>query len=308
MGSPSVDRAVQILDFLTTHPGRGFTLSELSRRLRISKATAHAILTTLTARSLLLRNPATNEYRLGPALVPMGDVAERSFPALTHARREAGHLAAEFDTECVVIVGTGDELLIVGRAGVPGPLSTHTHEGQRQPVVPPVGSTVLAWTNHIAFDTWLDRLGHELTESEREHHRAAIEAMRRRGYAVGFRVKRLYDLDETYAKTDLYTAEGRREISGALAAVAHDEAFLPVTDDYPQDAELSHVAAPVFGPDGTMILAISLIPTVDHRARDIPELSRAVLRAAGRVMAEIDGRLPDTADGRDLQAVRDGRP
>src|SRR4029077_3188795 len=118
MGSPSVDRAVQILDFLTTHPGRGFTLSELSRRLRISKATAHAILTTLTARSLLLRNPTTNEYRLGPSLVSMGAVAERSFPALTYARREAAGLAAEFDTECVVIVATGDELLIVGRAGI----------------------------------------------------------------------------------------------------------------------------------------------------------------------------------------------
>lgn len=78
MGSPAVARAVQVLDFLTTHPGRGFTLSELSRRLRISKATAHGILTTLTDRALVQRNPDTNEYRLGPALVPMGSVAERS--------------------------------------------------------------------------------------------------------------------------------------------------------------------------------------------------------------------------------------
>src|SRR6516165_107682 len=105
MSAPSVERAVaveraiEILDFLTTHPGRGFTLSELSRRLGISKATTHAILARLTDRALLARNPDTLEYRLGPALVPMGSVAERSFPALTQAKREAERLAVEHDGE-----------------------------------------------------------------------------------------------------------------------------------------------------------------------------------------------------------------
>ena len=41
-----------------------------------------------------------------------------------------------------------------------------------------------------------------------------------------------------------------------------------------------------------MLFAITLIPDEEHRARDIPTLSRAVLRAAGRVMAATDGRHP----------------
>jgi DNA-binding IclR family transcriptional regulator len=291
MGSPSVERTVQILDFLTTHPGRGFTLSELSRRLGISIATAHGIVTTLTERALLLRSPETNEYRLGPALVPMGTVAERGFPALTHARREAERLAEEFDAECVIVMAVGHELLIVGRAGIPGPLSITSHEGQRHPLAPPLGSIVIAWTSDRAVEAWLDRLGPELTDPEREHYRAAVESIRRRGYAVGIRVQRLEHLSELYTDGDLYSPDGRRQISRAMAAVAHDDDYLPDTDDLPADAELSSVAAPVFDSDGAMLFAIALMPE-GHRVHDIPALSRAVLRAAGRVMAAIDGRHP----------------
>jgi DNA-binding IclR family transcriptional regulator len=290
MGSPSVDRAVQVLDFLTTHPGRGFTLSELSRRLGMSKATAHGILSTLTERALLQRHPDTNEYRLGPALVPMGQVAERSFPALPHARREAERLAEEYDAECVIVMAIGEETLIIGRAGVPGPHSLTAPEGQRQPLAPPLGSIVLAWTDDHAVEAWLDRLGPELTDADRARHRAAVEAIRRRGYAVSIRVPRLEELlAHLRDSPDLHSPAGRREISRALAAVAHDE-YLPA-DEPPPDAELSAVTAPVFGSDGALLFAIALMPD-GRRGRDVPVLARAVLRAAGRVMAAIDGRPP----------------
>jgi DNA-binding IclR family transcriptional regulator len=295
-GSPSVERAVQILDFLTTHPGRGFTLAELSRRLRISRATAHAVVTTLTDRALLLRHPDTNEYRLGPALIPMGAVAERGFPAFTHAMREAERLAEEFDAQCVLVFPTGEEILIVGRAGVAAPMAIDVREGLRHPLYPPLGSAVLAWAGDRAVETWLDGLGPDFTAAEREHYKAAIEAVRRRGYAVGLRVQQLADLFEIQAHADLYTLEGRRAISTALARLAHED-YLPPADEPPPDAELMGVSAPVFGPDGELLFGIALSPEARH-ARDVPELSRAVLRAAGRVMAAIDGRQPDPRNAR----------
>ena len=292
MGSPAVARAVQVLDFLTTHPGRGFTLSELSRRLRISKATAHGILTTLTDRALVQRNPDTNEYRLGPALVPMGSVAERSSPALVHAKREAAQLAEDFDAECVIVVAQGDEMLVVGRAGVPGPGSITAHEGQRLPLAPPLGSILLAWMGDDAIEAWLDRVDPELTDAERARYRAAIAAIRRQGYAVSVRVERLESLAEL-ADADLYTPEGRVTIGAALAAIAQEDGYLPAADDLPADAQVQSVAAPVFGPDGAMRCSLALMPGGVRRGRDVPQMSRAVLRAAGRVTAAIDGRQPD---------------
>ena len=41
-----------------------------------------------------------------------------------------------------------------------------------------------------------------------------------------------------------------------------------------------------------MLVAISLMASGQYRARDIPELARAVVRAAGSVTAAIDGRHP----------------
>ncbi len=288
-----VERAIQILDFLTTHPGRGFTLSELSRRLRISKATAHAILTRLTDRALLLRNPDTLEYRLGPALVPMGAVAERTLPALTQAKREAEKLAAEHDGESMVVMTTDEEILTIGYAGVPTAPTIPFREGQRQPLAPPLGTIGLAWTDKQAVGDWLDRLGPEFNDAERERYRAALEAVRRRGYAIGMHVQALHELQELYSNADLHTPEGRQALSRALAAFARDEYF-PVGDDLPPDARISGIAAPVFGADGAVIFAIAIIG--DYSVQDIPSLSRGVLRAAGRVMAATGGRYPEAAD------------
>jgi DNA-binding IclR family transcriptional regulator len=290
MKSPAAERTVQILDFLTTHPGRGFTLSELARRLRFSKTTAHKILATLTDRALLVRNPDTFEYRLGPALVPMGAVAERGFSALTHAKHEAARLAEEHDAECVILMATSDELLIVGHAGVPGPLSTTFQEGQRQPLAPPMGTVALAWASEQAVEAWLERLGPELTAAERERYLVALDAVRRQGFATGIRVPSLYELQGLYAKADVHTPEGRRELSITLASIARESA-LPVAEEAPPETPISGVAAPVFGPDGTMLFAIALTGA-DYCVGDIPLLSRAVRRAAGRVMIAIDGRQP----------------
>jgi DNA-binding IclR family transcriptional regulator len=289
--SPSIERAFQMIDFLTAHPGRGFTLAELSRRLRISKSTAHVVLTTLADRGVLQRSPDSFEYRLGPALVPIGAVAERTFPALTLAKEEAERLATDWDGECIVVLAVGDELLVVGRAGIPGPLSVTYLEGQRHPLAPPLGTIVLAWTDEQAVDAWLDRLEHALADAERDRYRDALAAIRRRGYSVGLRVPGLLALRELYENGNLYTPEGRREISRALSALAHDE-FLPVGDELPPDAEIGFVGAPVFGPDGSMLFAITVLPGDQHGGRDLPALARAVVRAAGRVTAAIDGRRP----------------
>ncbi len=292
MRSPSVERAVQILDFLIIHPGRGFTLSELSRRLQISKTTARAVLGTLADRGLVLRNPDTNEYRPGPALIPMGAIAERSFPAFTHTRREAERLADEYDGECQVVMATTEEVLIVGYAGVPRPLSTTFREGQRQPLAPPLGTIVLAWATDADVEAWLDRLGPELTDGERERYRAALDRVRGQGYSVALRTQGLFELNELLSNAILHTSEGWREISRALAALSRD-GHLPAADDVPPDAEIATIAAPVFGPDGNMLFALALAPGPEYRARDVEALARAVLRAAGRVMAAIDGRQPE---------------
>ncbi len=291
MRSPTVERVVRILDLLTTHPGRGFTLAEITRRLGIKRSTAHVLVTSLSELGLLSRSGHSREYRLGPALVPMGTVAERAFPAVMFAKREADRLAAEYDAECVIVTPVGEELLVVSHAGAPGPLSITYVEGQRNPLAPPIGVIVLAWADEAAFESWLGRMDHVPSEHERAFFKSAVESARRRGYAAGVRVPGLDELPDLYATHDLHTPDGRREMSRALSLLAENQ-FLPVTADLPPDAEFSFIAAPVFGPDSTMLLTLTFLPGEHYGAEHMPRLARAVVRGADRVTAALDGRKP----------------
>jgi DNA-binding IclR family transcriptional regulator len=292
VASPPADRVIQVLQFLTTHPGGAFTLSDLSRHLSISKGTAHSILGTLTERAILTRNPATNEYRLGPALIPVGAVAERGFPALAHARREAEALVATCDAECLILMPGGDDLLSLGRVGTPGPLSAGYVEGQRHPFVPPFGAAIVAWQDDDAVAAWLDRSDPPLPKADRTRLVRALATIRAQGYAVARRVPGIYDLYELYGRDNHYTLEGRRQIAEALTALARDKRYLVTADSPPADAELSTIETPVFDHDGVVLFIMCIVVRERTPVSEAPGLARALTRAAGNVMVAIDGRPP----------------
>jgi len=93
---PAVERAAGML--LALGNGRGeASLSDLARRLRIHKSTAHGILATLARHRFVARNPDTRRYRLGPALAALGraavdrqDLGALARPHLVRLRRLSG--------------------------------------------------------------------------------------------------------------------------------------------------------------------------------------------------------------------------
>ena len=74
--SPPTERVVAILDFLARHPHDRFGVSELARRLGLSKPTCLGIVTTLTESDYLVRDSQDKTYRLGPALISLGHTAQ----------------------------------------------------------------------------------------------------------------------------------------------------------------------------------------------------------------------------------------
>jgi DNA-binding IclR family transcriptional regulator len=67
----SVDRAARILKALGTGARLGVT--ELSDRLGIAKATVHGLLRTLERQELVEQDPESAKYRLGPAMLQLGN-------------------------------------------------------------------------------------------------------------------------------------------------------------------------------------------------------------------------------------------
>src|SRR5690242_13893127 len=86
--SPPTARVVAVLNFLASHPQEQFGLSELARRLDLSKPTCLGIVTTLAEAGYLVRDAAEKTYRLGPALITLGHTAQESMRISPAARAE----------------------------------------------------------------------------------------------------------------------------------------------------------------------------------------------------------------------------
>jgi DNA-binding IclR family transcriptional regulator len=67
----SVDRALRLLDVVAATAPRGETVTTLAARCDLNRATAWRLLGTLEARGLIERDPSTNRYRVGLAMIRM---------------------------------------------------------------------------------------------------------------------------------------------------------------------------------------------------------------------------------------------
>ena len=96
--APAATRAANILAFLTSHPSRGFTISELVQHLGMNIASAHATLAVLSDAGFVIRDPVHRTYVLGPALAATGFAALEQHPAIEAAIEQAEVLANELDS------------------------------------------------------------------------------------------------------------------------------------------------------------------------------------------------------------------
>jgi DNA-binding IclR family transcriptional regulator len=150
-------RAIDILNFFAAHPGGTFTLSELSASLDINLASALSVLQSLEDAGYLVRHPRRKTYELGPSLVALGDAALRSNRAVDLARVEMRTLAEEFNTEAIISVAVGDDLVILAVEGRPQLSSADVRVGQRMPLVPPLGQVFFAWSPPDEGSRWRAR-------------------------------------------------------------------------------------------------------------------------------------------------------
>ncbi len=121
--APGAERSVAVLELLAAHPDDRFTLSEVARRCDLNKATAHALLSTLSERGVLLRHPEEKRYSLGPVLVSIGEAARRGYSAVDFVRPTLHALARDTGLWARAWVVEGDHISVVADAGRPPGLS-----------------------------------------------------------------------------------------------------------------------------------------------------------------------------------------
>jgi DNA-binding IclR family transcriptional regulator len=297
--APGADRLVAVLELLARHPDERFTLSEVARQCSLNKATAHALLTTLSERGVLLRHPEEKRYSLGPRLVAIGEAARRGYtavdfaPAVLHALVQAARLAGRA-TRVVARAWQidGDQVVCVGQAG--GGRSMHVP--LRLPLIPPVGLVFMAWSDPTSVETWLARAGAVDAMAPAVE---ALPAVRRQGFVVMQASPEWLSLTRAPPDRPGWPAEdgaGEGAQRDLLRTVARQPLVVGAVDrsGVYRPAEVS---APVFDARGEVALALSVSGMAGETVAgtELGELGRRVAAAGDGLTSSVGGHRPTLA-------------
>lgn len=108
----SVDRAARILRELGSGAAR-LGVTELSERLGIAKGTIHGLLRTLERQEFVQQDPDTGKYRLGPAMLQLGNAFLDNHELRARSLLWADSLAGRVTEAVRVGVLNGSSVLIV---------------------------------------------------------------------------------------------------------------------------------------------------------------------------------------------------
>ncbi len=259
--SPAVARVVAVLSFFLEHPQQAFTLTQVVKSLRLSRATTHTILLGLVDAGFLYRRP-DKSYLLGPVLHSLAAGAQRHFSPLSIANLEMRAIADELDVVASALFAEGDEVVVRERAASVNHLGWGNMDSRHYALLPN-GSVFLLPRSDEEVAERIAGAKPALSARQQEdvHHQLAFG--RRHGFIVGLR---------------------------------DDDAEKPPLTSYPTDlAEGEHhvgfMVAPVPGAAGEVVMAISL--------QGLPErMSREQVLATGERLKQTCRRVTDFITGK----------
>jgi DNA-binding IclR family transcriptional regulator len=268
--SPSVLRVVAILNFFTEHPGQAFTLTDLVRALKLSRATCHGILSALIDTGYLYRT-TDKSYVLGPALLNLGEVAAEHFSPLQVAQPEIRKLADEFNAVCSAAFRERHDVVIRERATAITHLIYSSPRGTRLPLLPQFAAPFFVSATPAEIRKWIDGLDPPGTKAQTEALFQGIEFVREHGYQLNVRTHGAKpDKDERHWPSD------RAHLDKSVAA----EFKLSAKKNY----DLLFVAAPVYDARKKVAFVIALQGLQGmHSGSEVEQIGERVVATCRRI-------------------------
>jgi DNA-binding IclR family transcriptional regulator len=278
--SPGVRRVAAILNFIADHPGQSFTLTDLVRALKLSRATCHALLIGLVEVGYLYRASDKN-YVLGPALAAIGRVAADHASPLQVAQPEMRALADEFDAICSAFFRDRDDIVVRERAASVSHLGYSTPQGARMKLRAPFSAIFYAWSPLSKAEAWLDAATPPATPEHRAIMLKNMAFVRDHGFAFrvsnpNFRSDKPPEQAFEEQRTD-FPARSPGELNPEELY-----AFISVT-------------APVFDAHGQVAFVLGLLGfTRQASGAEIERIGRRLREACDRITRFIGGKIPKT--------------
>jgi DNA-binding IclR family transcriptional regulator len=234
----SVARALDLITALEDGPQ---TLGVLAASSHLSKGTAHRLLATLASARLVIQDPATATYALGPGCFAILDAVAHGAGGLdVLARSILAELSASTAETVALYVRAGPQRVCVAQAPSPQPVRYTAHLGMENPVnTGAMGKVLLAFSDPRERREILDRLPLRAWTPASITDRPALER----------------ELDAIVARG---FATSRGEQSVGVAAIS----------------------VPVFDPDRRVLAALSVLGPDDRMPDRVMALLVEPLRAA----------------------------
>jgi DNA-binding IclR family transcriptional regulator len=274
--SPAVLRTVAVLDFFADHPGQAFTLTDIVRGVRLSRATCHALLAAMVEANYLYR-ASDKSYVLGPAVARLGAAAQQNVSPLQVAQSEMRALADELDVICSVSLREKDDAVVRERAASVSHLGWSMPLGTRIPLIPPFGGVFLAWSKPAEIERWMARMEPAPDARLQDRMLKSLEFIRQRGFSYGVRTEA--PQSEEHLRSLHYNPEATDYLVGDLDPAA--------------EYQLGFVAAPVFDGAGAVVFTIGLMGFRGRfRGREVERIAQRLTEACRRVSAFMGGAQP----------------
>ena len=285
--SPPTDRVVGILDFLAGRPGERFGVSELARRVGVSKPTCLGIVTSLTEAGYLVRDPADKTYRLGPSLITLGHKAQESMRVSPAAREQLRRLSSRFDATAALSAVVDDRITLLDLVAPTG-ARPGVEVGQSYPFAPPVGLMFVLWDDE-AERNWLAMAPTIPLRTDLARLDRVIAACRADGYLVERLTaggRRLYSL---MAGMPTNLPDELRALLGELVSDIGERVYLRDGNSGRRRHDISVISAPVYDHYRRQVMVASMHIGKPLTDNEISERARAVIQTADAVTAQLGG-------------------
>ena len=301
--SPPTERVVAILDFLADHPDERFGVSELARRLGLSKPTCLGIVTALADAGYLVRDGADKTYRLGPSLITLGHRAQESMRISPAAREELRRLSARFGVTAGLSAVIDDRITLLDLVS-PAGAKPGVEVGQSYPFAPPVGLMFVLWDDEAVRD-WLAKeptvpLHPSRTEPARLQR--VIERCRADGYLVERLTpggRRLYSMMAGMSST---LPDELRALLGELVSDIGERVHLRDESERGGKGrstrfDISVISAPVYDHYRRQVMVASMHIGKALTDNEIRERAKALVATADAVTEQLGGTARLGRDG-----------
>lgn len=293
--SPPTERVVAVLDFLARYPHERFGLSELARRVKLTKPTCLGIVTALSDAGYLVRDGQDKTYRLGPRLITLGHTAQESMRVNPAAREQLRLLSLAFGTTAALSAVVDDRITLLE---VVGPLGADVGVlvGQSYPFAPPVGLMFVLWDDPALRD-WLAKEPTIPLRTDSDRLQRVIADCRASGHLVERLTpsgRRLYALMAGMSST---LPQELRALLGEMISDVGERVYLRgeatgSSRSARQKHDISVISAPVYDHHQRQVMVASLQIGRALSDAEISKHARGLMATADTLTAQLGGHKP----------------